>query len=327
MRNLKILSYNIRSCNQNFDCLLSFLRTNDIYFDILVLYETRLSDVTDSLFEIENYISYSVNRNHSGGGVKLFFRKDLSVLKIEQYTGLFNTHESIFVKLNLYKTKQIILACIYRPPKNSLLDFMNFLRVTVLNSEFFADKQIMLMGDLNVDLNRKNNVQVRNFKNIFKVNGFRQYVFKNTHINQSTGIINSLLDVVFSNFGYGRVSTDIVEVCFSDHFAIGVTLSTSVDSSIKKMKFRDFSHSNVSKFNERVGDELDTYVINENNSIQCEFQRFSAYLNAFLNRYFPFQVKQYSLKNISMPWIKNSIVLLIRKKHKLIKLFRMGVVA
>ena len=125
---------------------------------------------------------------------------------------------------------------------------------------FFVDKQIILMGGLNVDLNQENNAQVKNFLNFFKSNGFKQHIRDRTHINLSTGIINSLLDFAFSNFGHSRISTEVIEVYFSDNFIVSVSLASSIDSAVRRMKFRDFSLVNVNKFIGGVSDNLDTYL-------------------------------------------------------------------
>jgi len=324
MYNINILSYNIRSCNRTFNALLSFLEVNKINFDLLILYETRLTDETSCLYEIPCYSSFSVNRNSRGGGIKVYFHKRLNVSKIDEYSGIFDTHESIYFKLTQYKSKQIIFSCIYRPPNKNLNNFLNNLD-QILSTQYFADKQIVLCGDLNCDISKKN-AQSRNFLNTFENNGLKQLINNMTHIDTKTGVLNSMLDLVFTNLNSNKINAEVLECFLSDHFIIRVSLTSNVENRIERIKFRDFSSGNLEIFRGAAEGELSQFSLVGGN-IEAKFNEFLDLLYSMLNKYFPIRTKQISLKNIRMPWIDDSLRFLISKKHKLIASKKQGLIS
>jgi len=323
MSNLTILSYNIRSCNRIFNALLAFLEVNSVNFDILILYETRLNDQTSCLYEIPRYSSFSVNRNSYGGGIKVYYHNRLNISIIDEYTGIFDTHESIYFKLNQYKTKQIIFSCIYRPPNKNLKNFLNNLD-EIHSTQYFADKQIVLCGDLNCDVS-KNNALSRNFLNTFANNGLKQLVTEKTHVDIRSGILNSMIDLVFSNLTSNKLNVEVLECFLSDHFIIKILIKSEVENRIEKIKFRDFSSTNMKKFKDAAEGELSCYST-EGENIEAKFNEFIHLLYSILDKYFPIRIKQISLKNIKMPWINDSLRFLISKKHKLIAFNKQGLI-
>ena len=93
---LRLLHANINSINKNLDSLLSTISNYSCQYDMLCLTETKLS-----LFGIPNYKSFSVNQNSHGGGVRIYIIGDLGANLIPEPTGIFPTHESLFLRVNI----------------------------------------------------------------------------------------------------------------------------------------------------------------------------------------------------------------------------------
>ena len=111
--------------------------------------ETWLDDsVFDSELSILNYNIYRRDRNRHGGGVCLYIRSDIAFNTREdlQHQDL----ESLWIELLLPKTKPILLAAIYRPPKQN--DFYTILEELCMNSTHFSKYDTFIIGDFNSDV-------------------------------------------------------------------------------------------------------------------------------------------------------------------------------
>ena len=87
---LNLLFVNINSVKQNLNTLLGLIQSTNCKYDLIGLVETKLSNEADTLYAIKNYSFLSVNRNSHGGGVRLYYRKNLTLSKINHLSGLFN---------------------------------------------------------------------------------------------------------------------------------------------------------------------------------------------------------------------------------------------
>ena len=119
---LRLLHANINSINKNLDSLLSTISNYSCQYDMLCLTETKLSEISSNLFDIPNYKSFSVNQNSHGGGVRIYIRNDLGANLIPELTGIFPTHESLFLRVNI-SGKVLTIGVIYRPPSDSIAQF------------------------------------------------------------------------------------------------------------------------------------------------------------------------------------------------------------
>ena len=130
-----IVHSNVNSVNRNLDSLLSNLVCKNFDFDILCLTETKLSELSDQLFEVQGFKHYSVHRNSHGGGIRVYYRSHLHVTLCPELTGLFDSHESLFVRVNLVHSVYMIGA-FYRPPSSSAARFNEYLEHDLLTSRY-----------------------------------------------------------------------------------------------------------------------------------------------------------------------------------------------
>ncbi len=82
-----------------------YLQECNIDYNVLVLTETWLNENSESLFEIPGFQNISINRNENrrGGGIRVYILNCLVASKIEKLTGIFDTHEALFMKISLKK--------------------------------------------------------------------------------------------------------------------------------------------------------------------------------------------------------------------------------
>ena len=144
---LNIMNLNIRSVRNKLQFLEHF--TEDV--DILCLTETHLDEaVSNSELLLENFTTmFRKDRNSYGGGVLIYAKHDVVLKRREDLEPA--NDETIWVELIIENTKYI-LGFIYRPPlQNVSSGIWDRLRHS-LDMAFAASPNVILTGDLNVDL-------------------------------------------------------------------------------------------------------------------------------------------------------------------------------
>ena len=158
---LSIFSLNCRSINANWDSLNQLIynmTTDHCRFDFIGLTEVfKFHD--DFNYSIQGYHSIESNtRDNSDdghGGVGIYVNSDLSYCRRDDLS-IFIPHviETLFIEVQLNKTKSIILGVIYRPNSQPRADMDIFITkladiTTKINIE---NKESYIMGDFNIDL-------------------------------------------------------------------------------------------------------------------------------------------------------------------------------
>ena len=115
--------------------------------NILVITETK-TDATFPLiqFAIQGYSKpYRFDRNRNGGGVFIYVREDISSRELK----IHNTPEdieSIFIEINLIKTRWLFCGCYHSPSQSGYYFFENIGKALDLKHDKF-----MLVGDFNAE--------------------------------------------------------------------------------------------------------------------------------------------------------------------------------
>lgn len=133
-----------------------------------------------------------------------------------------NHCKSVWVEVDrsfLNNEKNLILGCIYRSPSSSLCDFLRHLS-KVLSELTFENKNVVIVGDVNINLLDTYSTSYANYTDCFSGLGFESLVDCPTRVApHGTG---TLIDHVLSNMAsppcVGVVDTDI-----TDHFPIFLT--------------------------------------------------------------------------------------------------------
>ena len=203
-----IICANVRSCNSNFDSLVNLLESRNISFDVLMLTKTWLTEQNKALYEIDGYKNISVHRiNKRGGGLRVYVKQSLETVKLDSLSGIFETHESLFIKITANKEFSFTARLMYCPPNCSIPAFNTYVEEALLTHESILTTKCIIMGDFNIRLNGSNTYMLPashlNFIDIMSNNNFKQYITAPTHCSD-TGIPTSLLDLPFCNFTRDR---------------------------------------------------------------------------------------------------------------------------
>ena len=318
---LTVLTINVRSlCGKHAE-LLTFLNSFAYSFMFICLTEICLDENNDAGFGIPNYVCFKKLRNNYGGGIFVYVLKGISVKLVDERTGIFSSHESVCLKSCLPNIGDFYLITIYRPPRLSKNEFLDYLDSTM---EFFQSKKMCITGDFNLNLLNSNDAYIVQFCNIMSSFDMHCTIDKPTFTSNTTREPLSCLDHFWHNLNSSTHSF-VIYPPFSDHLAIVLCVDCIVPVPQNFTEFRDFSYNNKTSFTEALELESEFYTV-ATNDVDIEIERFSNWVAHFLNRFFPLKRKVISFKSSTAPWLTSKIKRCINKKHKWFRLYKAGLI-
>ena len=216
---LKILSLNIRSLTKNID----LFRENIGHFnkfDIICLCETNcniesLPHGVDDLIIEGFHTPITLNplrKSNKGGGLAIYVNRriceetdfELMHLNLDNDNASTNTIpscEAMFSKLNIKLANNIrrtyIIGNIYRSPSSKPNDFLQTLECILSKLESHRNKQIILVGDLNIDLVKYDyDSNCQQLIDLTTRHGFIQTITKPTRVTDHSA---TLIDHIYTN--------------------------------------------------------------------------------------------------------------------------------
>ena len=217
-----LMHSNVRSFFANSGDLLNTLESLRYDFSVLCLSETWLNSDNCTVAEIPHYNhSFCHRSNRCGGGVSIYVHENLPY-SLRPDISIFNDHiESIFIEIDrkyTHSPSNIIIGCIYRPPKSSISDF-NTLLQGILHSTKLENKTLFLLGDFNINLfNAPNHAHTSDFLDIAFSSSLFPIINKPTRITSTSA---TLIDNILCNANIcDNISSGILATPVSDHCPI-----------------------------------------------------------------------------------------------------------
>lgn len=314
IQNFKIFHQNIRSMRKNFDFFVIHLASFISQPDIIFLTEIWIKQNEISNYHIHGYSLYcKCNENMVSGGTAVFINNTLShsVKNID-----ISSADSIKCNVVLNKIN-FTFICIYRLhacPISMFIDQIKNILCTV-NS-----KNLIILGDLNIDIFEKNSVDVSNYFTMMASFGLKSYVNKTTRL-----LSGKCIDHIFAR------SVNLVEyVGHVEHHHITDHSLVMLDIKIKSKKPKNKIKTNNSrtivcyeKLNEKLYTENWSSVYNAR-SPSLAFNNFIDTLkmhSSNFSKQISYKSKHYKLK----PWMSNRLLNKINVKKKLCKKFKNNV--
>ena len=133
-----IAQLSINSLRNKYDSLVQMLQNN---LDILLIAETKIGSLFPAAqFKIEDYITYSLDRNANGGGILPYIRDDIpsTLLNSDMSIGIF------YIEINI-RIKKWLLVCMYSPNTNLISNNLK----EIVDNYFSNYGNFILIGDLN----------------------------------------------------------------------------------------------------------------------------------------------------------------------------------
>jgi hypothetical protein len=319
---LSIFNINIRSIKNKFSELLSLIKILPAQFTFIVVTETMLTEILDFNFEIEGLKSTSIYRTSSGGGIKIYWRDNLNVSKIEGLSGLFPSHEALFLQAKLQGMATVTLGAIYRPPSLSIDLFNEYIVSHIMPKQF---KNLTLVGDFNINILKANSERnINDFIGMMNSYGLYNYINKPTYFSPVQGQITSVLDHIWHNIGKPCKSY-VLSPPLSDHLPCCIIFENKISSKMYHIKFRDFSNCNRVKFIEHLEQEFSIFDQSLNDA-NTTTNKVVDWLMSLSDKYFPIKLKIISHKRAEAPWLSSRLIKCIRKKHWLFKLLKRNII-
>ena len=310
---LTLFHINIRSYNKNSDDLLVFLDSLNSKFSLIVLTETWFDNV-DDWKGLNGYNAYhSIRSGRRGGGVTILVQSKLKSIFLSDFT--FNLDEvevcSIEVRFENIITR---IVGIYRPPNQSVDSFNSTIIDRILNSGLFRCRTF-LVGDFNIDIGNMNLPCVSDFVSIMRQNHFIPKISLPTRITESS---HTIIDHVWVNELVYSLN-GVFPVDISDHYPV-IIIFPKLKHKIKAsypVSFRIHSDENYEKFEDSILELCNNF--NEYNifnvSVRCQI--FCNKLFKIYDEAFPIKTKHISQSKLKNPWITDSLLLSIKRRHKL----------
>ena len=192
-----VLHMNVWSLSKHFDQLQTHLRALHSTFSIIGLSETwlKLTDIPANIYSLPGYYFESKNRHdRTGGGVAMYISTNVQYVVRHDLTRSTDSFESIFVEVDNYGSKNIIVGVIYKPPSVSFDNFcVNF--QDALDIIAAENKSCLISGDFNINLlNVDHNSQCQEFVDLIFNHSCIPLINKPTRVTSTSA---TLLDNIF----------------------------------------------------------------------------------------------------------------------------------
>ena len=248
--NFSLFHNNVRSLKRNFENLEThLLKELEYHFSVIGITETKIinSDLPDQLPSLPGYEFEFVPSPLSAGGVGMFISDQLNYKIIEKTST--NAFQALWIEFLFGKKSNIICGVIYRQ-HNSPESFQAYFD-EALEKFSQSDKTVYVMGDFNINLL---NAETCNFTKEFLL-ALQSYSFiptidKPTRVHSSSA---TLIDNIFVNKSYGRVTSGNIISDISDHYSQFCLSDFSCETNFpRKAMIRDFSRFSEEDFNSEL---------------------------------------------------------------------------
>ena len=323
--NLSLLCLNINSLRGKISALRAFISLSKINFTFVVLGEIKLTPVLDTDFELEGYKSTSLYRTEFGGGIKIYYLDSLNVVRNDDQnlTGIFDSHESLFISCLIPNYKKITLGAFYRPPSASKMLFIH--NVEQMLSGIHRLDNVVLCGDFNLNMVEMGTPgPVSDFTSLMASFSLQNCITLPTHIVSGSSIPTSIIDHVWCNVAV-PVSSFVVSPPLSDHLSCIAIFDVKVPITLNKIVFKDKSINRQQHFLNMIEDEYINYNFSSEDINRC-VEHFDSWFRDLTEKYFPQKTKFISPKRLNSPWLTTRLIKCIRNKHWLYRKFKQNVI-
>ena len=205
---------NINSLRYKFDPLKCLVKDK---IDLLVVTETKLDESFPSTqFSIDSSVNLSdlIGPPRGEAGIIIFIREYISHKVLEKISSG-TDDESIFMEITLRNSKWLLIAC-YNPEKSRIYKYIQNVETT-LNKLIKKYDNIVMLGDLNIDMKPGCENELTSFCNIYNKN----LIDKPTCYKNPSN--PTYIDVILTNRKNTFSNTNVTETGLSDYHKMTIT--------------------------------------------------------------------------------------------------------
>lgn len=302
---IKILQYNIRSINCNFNAFLPLLTIMKIECDLIVLTECWLSKVVN-LPIIPGFVSYNTNNNsNQNDGLVIYIRDDIICNVTEPE---FQDGTCLVSRIGRFTA----VVTIYRSPSYKNIDrFINSLNNVLQSLSSFRD--IVITGDLNIDI-KTDTKETGNRDELLNLTAFHGLL--PTHLLPTRMDSLKCLDHVLLKSNRDSV-TLILQFHLTDHCPILLCLYKALE---KDLTIQTFNRVNYDAIVNEIYITDFSHILSLTNANEAASE-FVSQIRSIIGKH----SKKLSVtrqKKVLKPWITTGLLRCIRHRDKLHKKLR-----
>lgn len=275
--------------------------------------ETKLSNDIEHLYNIQGYKLLTNNRNHYGGGVCMYIKKNMFNTVLKDVSIINDNIETLFVETKLIN-KPVTVGIVYRRPNGSITLFNESLE-SMLQNVTSTGKTCLLLGDFNINLMNFNDINVNQFITVLTSYGFYPCINKPTRVSKTSATI---IDHIWVNDIDMVSKSGILLLDVSDHFSPFICYEGKIERS-KNLCFtyRDYDNMDDSRLCEYMRERFST--VERDDNPDREYNMISNIISSTVEEVIPLKSVKIKSKQVNKPWISQEILEHIKERHKLYK--------
>ena len=326
---LSLYNSNSRSLirhKSDFDLLFSeIFDATKFRFDLLSFTETWLNSNLEDLAKFDSYNSVFKHKpgTKEGGGIAIFIKDNLnySVRDDLDFLDTDNTKfDCLFIEIlngPNSKTRNTIVGVIYRSPSHPTIRDLTQSLSKVLEKIQNENKDIILTGDLNIDLlqSGKHKHTTCFLDTLLSFHLFPKVTLP-TRVTDSTA---TLIDHMFSNVSADKSLAGTLTTNITDHYSNFLFTETSPTKTSKPnyISYRKITDQALLNFNTSLESETWEKVYNCNNP-NLSYQNFISIFTSHFNTNLPIKTVRFNrFKHKLEPWITKGLLKSSKTKQKL----------
>ena len=262
--------------------------------------------------EMDNYVKFHTASKSSKGGTAIYVNKNLELIERTDLNVNSPEYESTWTEIKNKRSKNILIASIYRHPHNNSKDFFHYLEkcLSIVNKE---NKELYICGDFNFDLLKIDSDHViQHFFNLLCSYGCLPHVLQPTRVTENTATV---IDNIFSNNIKDNMISGNILLTLSEHFSQFLSVKrVMVDLKKVNLYQRDYTNFSNNSFRDDVSIQNWNYT---HDTVHDSFSDFFSKLEGSVNRHAPLKkLTPEEVRLKSKPWLNAEIQKLIRIRNK-----------
>ena len=257
-------------------------------------FKTQQNNYTATLKD-NGFSIFHFNREEKvGGGVAVIYRHCLKLHSAKSYN--FTSFECILVSISSSTSQKITFVVIYRlgelSPSVFFTEFYDFIEKIYINL-----KNIIILGDFNLHMNKAFDKDVIRFNNIISTFGLTQLIDKATHVSGNT------LDLLITNQNETQIKDIIVDdVNYSDHSFIFFKVPFQYQKHENKViSFKDYKSVDLTKFKNDIAYEVGNFTTKNHAVFHEALDEYNSLCEKTVNNYV--KIKTINISNAKPKWM------------------------
>ena len=217
------------------------------------------------------------------------------------------------MEVNRPKEKNLIVGVMYRPPKQSLQEFINDLDLLIIRISK-ENKKCYIMADWNIDLTKhQSHDKTGEFLDIMFSRSFFPLISRPTRITSNSA---TLIDNIFTNDPNNCSASGLLFTDISDHLPIFTILSDHCKNTSKNIyvTFRDKNANNMAAFKAEL-QTVNWDDVTGHNDPNSAYETFLSKCTASYNKCFPLKKVKARNVHLNKSWLSKGLLKSMKRKN------------